>query len=227
MLSLLPAIGLLVAFSMHPVPVTDARRADAFRAFLKQFDDKTLPYAVTAEHLQKQLETDDWEGLKKSSEGRKIRLRLDDPEGFIPYNRREMMSRVPVSHQPVAHFATAENHAVIYTSFRGYSRGYQSYFIVVFDKVGNLISSNLLAQTTREYITAATVDAELRAAVQTYRINRGKADSYESKIVGLTLETASEIDLTQPTEESENSKKQIKKVEPELPRTESLGAVGY
>jgi hypothetical protein len=230
LLSVLPVLGLFAAFSIHSAPagLTNARRTDAFQEFLKQFDKKSLPYAISTRQLQKQLESDDSGALKKTASGTKMRLRLDDPEGFIPFNRREMISRVPVSHQPVAHLATADHHAVVYTSFRGYSRQYKTYNIVVFDKAGNLISSNLLAQTTREYITAATVDAELRATIQTYQINREKEDSSDSKITGLTLESSEKIDLTTPTETDEDIiPKPVKKAEPELPRTESLGVARH
>ncbi len=208
LLCALPVLGLLAAFSIHTKPtlLTNAHRTDAFQEFLKQFDKKSLPYAITTGQLQKQLESDDSGALKKTAAGTKMRLRLDDPEGFIPFNRREMISRVPVSHQPVAHLATADHHAVVYTSFRGYSRQYKSYYIVVFDKVGNLISSSQLAQTTREYITAGTVNSELQATIQTYRIKREKEDSSDSKITELTLETSREIDLTIPTETDEDIK---------------------
>lgn len=223
LLSALPILGLLVAFSMNSTPTRPADsvctdRTDAFQKFLKQFKDMPLPYVLSAKDLQTQLEQD------ISDKDRMFRPRLDDPEGFVPYNRRDMISRVPVSHQSIAHLATADLHAVIYTSFRGYSRQYKTYNIVIFDKTGNLISSNQLAQTTREYITAGTVNAKLQATIQTYRIKREKEDSSDSKITGLTLETSEEIDLTIPTETDEETiPKPVKKAEPELPRTESLG----
>lgn len=219
LLSALPALALLASFATRPA--LERPNAD-FQQFLKQFEQADLPFALSAADLQAHLlrERDPNYGSPKFS-------RLQDPDGFLPRNTREMISRIPITYSPVAQLATADHHAVIYTMFRGYSRGYQTYRIAVFDKTGNCISDNRLAETAPEYLTAATVDHHLQAVVQTYRIKwEASGNDRRSTISGLTLETSSEIDLTAPTElEEKNPKrKPSKKTAPDAPAEKSLGA---
>jgi len=228
LLAALPAIGLLVAFSMHtrtPHPTTE--QADTpFKTFLKQFKPATLPYSISAKSLQQHLA--DAMTEKGSKRDKKIG-RLQDPEGFIPFNRMEMMSRVPTYREPEVQLATADHHLVIYTVSRGFSRPYKSYVAVVFDKQGNALSSHHLAETSYDYLTAATIDANLQATVQTYRINWKKEDEEnpdaERQIAGLTPETSKTIDLTTPNEGDDDNRKFKPNKKVDLPETESLGAV--
>jgi hypothetical protein len=224
----LPALGLLVAFSMRPAsaPISDTHRSDDFKKFLKQFDKTPLPFVLSASDLQAQLagamEKETTTATKKNKS-----LRLDDPSGFLPFDPHERMSRMPTYYAPVAQLAAADHIAVVYTSFRGFSRSYKTYTLIVFDKAGNFISRNRIAETTPEFLTEATVDAGLRAIVQTYRIHRDTADEYDASdtISSLTLETSKEIDLTAPTEIEEDFwRKPVKKPATDLPTTESLGA---
>jgi len=227
-LASLPALGLLVAFSMRPAPapISDPHRTDDFKKFLKQFDKMPLPFVLSDSDLQTQmagaLEKKATAGTNKAKSPR-----LDDPDGFLPFDPHERMSRMPTYYEPVAQLAANDHIAVIYTSFRGFSRPYKTYTIVVFDKVGNFISRNRIAETAPDFLTATTVDASLRAIIQTYRINRETADEYDAldTISGLTLETSSEIDLTVPTDqETDFWRKPKKKTAPDLPATETLGA---
>ena len=225
-LALLPALGLLVAFSVRPAPapIPHAHRADDFKNFLNQFDKMPLPFVLAAADLQTQMAKTLENKSKTSSKAKSPRL--DDPDGFLPFDPHERMSRMPTYYEPVAQLAAAEHIAVIYTSFRGFSRPYKTYTLVVFDKAGNFISRNRIAETSPDFLTAATVDTSLRAIIQTYRINRETADDFDAldTISSLTLETSSEIDLTAPTEKEEDFwRKPVKKTAPDLPTTESLG----
>ncbi len=231
LLAAIPAIGLLVAFSLRthaPYPDSELKTLpadDPFKALLKQFKPATLPYTLSAKNLQAQMSN---ALTEKGSKNPKKVGRLQDPEGLIPFDRMEMMSRVPTYREPEAQFATAENYVVIYTVSRGFSRPYKSYVAVVFDKQGTALSSHRIAETSYDYLTAATIDVNLQATVQTYRINWKKEDpenpDADRAIAGLSPETSKIIDLTQPNEDDEKRKlKPMKKAD--LPATESLGAV--
>ncbi|MEQ1747092.1 MAG: hypothetical protein ABMA02_16805 [Saprospiraceae bacterium] len=226
----LPTIGLLAAFSLrNPVSEKKAPRTDdPFQTFLAQFKPTTLPYTISPKQLQERMtnamNTQDIKSLKRS----KGSSRLNDPEGFLPFNRMEMMSRVPTFHEPEAQMATADHHLVIYTVSRGFSRPYKSYVAVVFDKQGTALATHTIAETSYDYLSAVSVDHNLQAAVQTYRINWKDTDEdntdRERAIAGLTPETAKVLDLTQPDENDMDRKLRPAKKH-ELPAGASIGSV--
>jgi hypothetical protein len=227
LLAALPAIGLLVAFTKHTTAVRsipEHQPGDAFKEFLAQFKPATLPYSISAKKLQDQMAS----ALKETNSKRSKKIgRLQDPEGFIPFDHMSMISRVPTYREPEVQLATADHHVVVYSISRGFSRPYKTYMAVVFDKKGTALAGHRIAEISHDFLTAATIDANLQATVQTYRIN-WKEEALEnpdtgSPIAGLTPETSKVLDLTQPAEDEESprSKLPIKKLE--TPVGKSIG----
>lgn len=206
LLAALPAIGLLVAFTKHTTAVRsipEPQPGNAFKEFLAQFKPASLPYSISSKKLQEQMTS----ALKETNSKRSKKIgRLEDPEGFLPYDRLSMISRVPTYREPEVQLATADHYAVIYSVSRGFSRPYKTYIAVVFDKKGTALASHRIAEISHDFLAAATIDANLQATVQTYRINWKEDEENpdaERRIAGLTPETSKVFDLSQPSEDDE------------------------
>ena len=226
LLAALPAIGLLVAFTKHTTAVRsipEHQPGDAFKGFLAQFKPATLPYSISAKKLQDQMAS----ALKETNSKRSKKIgRLEDPEGFLPYDHLSMISRVPTYREPEVQLATADHHVVIYSISRGFSRPYKTYVAVVFDKKGTALASHRIAEISHDFLAAATIDANLQTTVQTYRINWKEDEENpdaERRIAGLTPETSKVFDLTQPAEEEESPRSKLPVKKLETPVDKSIG----
>jgi len=224
----LPAIALLAAFSMrsHTSFIPAKSGNEEFQAFLKQFKPADLPFSMTAKQLQKQMTAALDENLGKV---KRKKERLEDPEGFLPFDRMSMISRMPTYREPEVQLANAENIVVIYSVSRGFSRPFKSYVAAVFDKKGNALASHRIAETNSEYLSAFSIDARLQATIQSYRINWKENDDelYDHReIAGLTPETSKIVDLTQADDkEFEDFPKAKPAKKLDVPNGASLGAV--
>ncbi len=226
LLAALPAIGLLVAFTRHTTAarsIPEHQPGDAFKEFLAQFKPATLPYSISAKKLQEQMTS----ALKETNSKRSKKIgRLEDPEGFLPYDRLSMISRVPTYREPEVQLATMDHHVVIYSISRGFSRPYKTYVAVVFDKKGTALASHRLAEISHDFLAAATIDASLQTTVQTYRI-KWKEDEEnpdaERRIAGLTPETSKVFDLSQPSEDDDELPKIKPAKKSDTPAGASLG----
>lgn len=246
-LALIPLllIGALVAFSslkqanLAPeaslaVEASTSLAADPdFIDFLKQFPKAGLPYHLSAEHLKDYLtaaiqleeksDNAEQEALYNS------RVRLHDPRRFLPASRHSSFSRIPVFLEPVARMETKSHYAVVYSESQGFGWAYKSYHVAVFNKSGHLLSEHIVAGTGSTELTAVAIDAQLRAVVQTYRIN-WKNDYYQNgtegnEITGLTLDTAETLDLTQVDKELREYKP-IDKEDTDTGEEDAIGALG-
>lgn len=222
--------GLFAAFSLLPRDTTPAvvtHTDNDFKFFLKQFPEAVLPYAITKEQMLELMEahTADAEddNLRYNPGPRKS---LEDPKRFIPIERLDYISRVPIYKEPVARMATARHNAVIYSVSQGYSWPFKSYFVAVFNKNGTFVSSRLLASSGITYVVAGTVDRELNAVVETYKVHwekeRYDTSLDENAITGLSLESSEIVDLTKPTEKHPKGPK-IKPLIKEEPNVKTVG----
>jgi len=226
LLAALPAIGFLVAFSKHTTAVRtipEHQPGDAFKEFLAQFKPATLPYSISSKKLQEQMTS----ALNETNSKRSKKIgRMEDPEGFLPYDRMSMISRVPTYREPEVQLATADHHVVIYSISRGFSRPYKTYVAVVFDQKGTALASHRIAEISHDFLAAATIDANLQATVQTYRIH-WEEDQEEPdgdrRVSGLTPETSKVFDLSQPDEDDEEFPKIKPAKKSDAPARASLG----
>ncbi len=226
-LSAFLCIGFFAAFSLIPAsdPGLPQISGDDFKEFLSQFKQETLPYAITKESLQQHIKTS---LLRDGKSNGYWKPGLKDPNGFLPNSRMDYMSRVPIHNEPVSRLENEQFVAVVYASTRGFTTGFKQYRIAVFDKSGTYIAGHNLAGTGISHLNAATVNADLKAVIQSYQINWEK-DLDENgtdgnKITGLSLESAREVDLTTPSEEDKWFDRKPKKQE--VPEEKSIGAAG-
>lgn len=211
-------LGSLAAFSKLSTPALEAPAgtSEDFKSFLKQFPRTELPYTLSKEDLQAQL-TQSLKVEQGEPDDRYLarpHTMLEDPNQFIPRDRSEMMSRVPIYLSPEAQLATADNYAVIYTATQGFSRAFKSYHVVVFDKKGRFISKNFIAGIGTQGITAGSIDKNLHARVGTYIVN-WENDIYETgiegnKITSLDLDSQDDINLKTPTRDEDTFRKKLK-----------------
>lgn len=162
-----------------------------FHAFLSQFPKATLPYTFNAEDLQGQLE----KGIAPKTAA--LSWEFYD---FLPeLERSAQYSSMPVRPEPLASFETPQYYAVLYNVARGLTRGTRTYSISVFDKKGNYIGSHFVAGTTPSVLTVATINEDLTALVQEFKINWANdyrtAGLKNNKVTGLTLVDRITIEL--------------------------------
>ena len=233
-LTALLALAVLAAFSQITTQRAKPALANTrdFQQFLQQFKPALLPYVLSKETLLQRLkanlpQADEQKEERRRTQWRQDLVRLVDPNGFLPGHAMEMMSRVPSFYNPVARVETKEYVAVIYSVTRGFAGPYSDYQVAVFDKTGQFVSENTLAQLGTTSLTAATIYTNLLARTEQYRINwKRNLDEFGlegNSITGVTQESANDTDLTLPTEGSKLPK--IKQAPKTLPDTESIGAV--
>jgi hypothetical protein len=165
-----------------------------FQDFLKQFPTATLPYTFKAEDLQGQIETRPIVKVKRLSW---------EYFQFLPeLEHSAQFSSMPVSPEPVASFETKYYYAVVYNIARGLSRGTKTYSISVFNKEGKYIGTHFIAGVNPNTMTVATIDEQLTASVQAYKVNW--ALNYRdngpqgNKVVSLDMENEQMMMLTIP-----------------------------
>jgi len=224
------ALGLFAAFSLisRETPSAQTRPEDDFQKFLKQFPMAALPYVLSKEQMLEQLNAGIELEKAESRESEDVSYKpLDDPKRFIPSNRLDYISRVPVYKEPVARLATAQHHALIYSVSQGFSRPFKSYLVAVFDKNGSFLATHSLAGSGMSHLKTAEINSRLEGMVNTYKL-RWENDIYETgldenAISGLTLELSETIDLTKPAadELDDLKKKPLKKEKP----VETIGAL--
>jgi hypothetical protein len=144
----------------------------AFKDFLKQFPAATLPYTFKAEDLQGQIET---------GTVAKTKCLSWEYYQFLPeLERSAQFSSMAVRPEPVASFETKTYYAVVYNIARGLSRSSKTYSISVYDKQGNYIGTHFVAGVNPNTLTTATIDNQLNASVQSFRISWTAGYNYKA-----------------------------------------------
>jgi hypothetical protein len=195
---LIPTILLALLFSAFQTTAqtTEAEEGPTFQEFIQQFPAAQLPYTFASADLQAQLEN------QAAKAPRAKRLAWDFYEFLPELERSAQYSNMPVHPEPVASFQTEEYIAVLYNIARGASKNVKTYSITVFDLEGNYIGTNFVAGLNAKTITAATIDASLRASVTEYQVNWANnfaENGFEdNQIVCLTERMTLTLDLTLP-----------------------------
>ncbi len=149
-----------------------------FQAFIAQFPKAELPYTLSEETLQVQIEA--------GKTVKATRLAWDFYQ-FLPELERSAQYSSKVVHpEPVASFETEEYFAVLYNIARGISRNNKTYSISIFDKAGNYVGTHFVAGVNANTLTAASIDEQLNATVKAYKLNWATATEGK-KVVGMTL----------------------------------------
>lgn len=151
-------------------------QAPSFEAFKAQFAQVALPFSITAEDLQAQVE---------GNSARAKRLSWDFYSFLPELERSAQYSNMPVYPEPVAMFETKNNFAFLYNVARGLGKGTKSYCITVYDRYGNYIATNFVAGINSNSITTVSIDDALVATV--------KAQDLGSNLIGTQV-----IELTAP-----------------------------
>ena len=136
-----------------------------FADFKAQFAPASLPFSMTADDLNAQLENRAAKAKRLSWEYFQFLPTLEESARF---------SRMPVYPEPVASFETPEYYAVLYNTGRGLTKNFKSYHIAIFDKQGNHIATHFVAGVNTTTLTSATIDETLHAKVQAFEINWSK-----------------------------------------------------
>ena len=159
-IKLIPALLLALA-SIVNLNAQEAK--PTFQDFIAQFPKAELPYTFSAETLQAQLEN--------RSTNKSARMDWEFYQFLPELERSAAFSSMPVHPQPVAAFETAQYTAVVYNLARGLARGTKTFSITVFTKTGEYIGTHFVAGVNPETLTAATINADLSATVQEYKVN--------------------------------------------------------
>ncbi len=218
--------GFLAAFSLQPSANRPRKAAENpdFQTFIKQFPKAALPYAISKEFLQREIERGNKRPADQAGQGK----HLDDPNRFLPGNNMDMMSRSPVFKEPVAQLATAEHVVLIYSATHGFSRQYRQYRAVTFSKNGNYVSAYDLAMSGSTQLIAAHIDQTLLASRQSYHITWEK-DFWENgtennRIASLQQDASWQINLLEPPKTDEYLKPAPQPVQKIAP-IKAIGAV--
>jgi hypothetical protein len=214
--TLLPALALfivaataLTAFSVKKAILND--NEVTFKEFLQQFPEQKLPYVLDESSLKARLDQYVTQVNNPSAENYNVQTRRLDWKffKFLPDLAAESsFSRLPMQAEPVALLTTGQNYAVLYSTNRSYRSGYATYYLSVFDKKGEQISSNLVGKVMPEDMTSATISQNLHAELKHWKIEWKK--DYEThgldgnKIKGLSLVQNESIDLNKPTPKAPN-----------------------
>lgn len=163
----------------------------SFQDFLQQFPTKSLPYTISEQDLQGQLEN----GTPRAK-------RLDwEFYQFLPtLERSAQVARMTVYPEPVASFETKEHFAVLYNLARGLSKGNKCYEIAVFDKEGNFIATRVIAGVNVKSLTSVTIDTELSATVKAYKVDWVAETKHVASLATRDVQT---LDLTVALHEAE------------------------
>lgn len=239
------SIGVFAAFSLHRpnTTTTSPGTEEEFQALLKQFPLAPLPYEISANTLKDNIMAslrldDEYDPLAADKDVvtpaptvledvvSPFPKSLEDPKGFIPGSRSSKMSRVPLYNTPISRVETDQYVGLIYNQTRGYSQLYNAYWMAMFDKRGNLISSNLIASTSRSIINSVRIDEQLIAHSESYKIHwkndLNQNGTLGNEITGLGRDSATEIDLKQATEVPQ--KKKSKPAKKQAPAVQQSGA---
>lgn len=166
----------------------------AFTEFVAQFPQASLPYSLSTETLQAQIE--------HNTAAKAKRLGWQYYQFLPELERSAEFSNMPVYPEPVAAFETKEYVAVLYNIARGSVKGNKTFTISLFDHAGNHIATNFVAGADTKTITTATIDANFVAQVTAYKViwtldfleNGREGNSVKS----LESSSTQSIDLTLP-----------------------------
>lgn len=157
---LIPALLLALA-SIVNLNAQDTK--PSFENFIAQFPTASLPYTINAQDLQNQLES------RTVSNAARLSWEYYD---YLPeLERSAAYSSMPVHPEPVAAFRTEKYTAVLYNLARGLARGNRSYSISVYTNDGQYVGTHFVAGVSPDSLTAVTIDEELSAEVNEYKIN--------------------------------------------------------
>jgi hypothetical protein len=150
-----------------------------FADFLAQFPKASLPYTMTAQDLQEQIQP---------KPNTKVNRLGWDYYSFLPeLERSAQYSNMPVYPEPVAVFETRGYYAVLYNLARGLSKGTKTYSITVYDLDGGYIGTQFIAGINAKEITAVRIEANLMATVEVLKIEKDGLRNYDKQTIDLLV----------------------------------------
>lgn len=165
-----------------------------FQAFLTEFPTTTLPYEITAAALQANL------GRTSSGYSSTKRLSYKYAE-VLPEMERGQFSRMPVHFLPLAKVETDRFYAVVFSSGFGFSPRYADYYLTLFDKNGNLVTTKLIAFSGTKTLASCVLKDGFLAEIKEWQVEWTK--DYETNgaernsVKSLALLDTHALDLTQ------------------------------
>lgn len=171
---------LLIAFAgIMNISQLDAQEntEPTFNDFLAQFPKESLPYTMTAEDLQQQIQP---------KPATKVTRLGWDYYSFLPeLERSAQYSNMPVYPEPVAVFETHGYYAVLYNLARGLSKGTKTYSITVYDLDGGYIGTQFVAGINNKEITTLSIEENLMATVEVLNIEKEGMHRFDKQTIDL------------------------------------------
>lgn len=150
-----------------------------FNDFLAQFPKASLPYTMTAEDLQQQIQP---------KPATKVNRLGWDYYSFLPeLERSAQFSNMPVYPEPVAVFETRGYYAVLYNLARGLSKGSKTYSITVYDLDGGYIGTQFVAGINNREITTLRIEENLMATVEVLKIEKEGMRRFDKQTIDLLV----------------------------------------
>ena len=146
-------ISVLFFFNLFAV----SAQTPTFADFKAQFAPASLPFSMSADELNTQLEN-------RTAKAKRLAWEFYQ---FLPeLERSAQYSSMVVYPEPVAVFETENNYAFLYNIARGLGKSSKSYAITVFDRYGNYIATNFVAGIDKNTVTTVSIDETLLASVK-------------------------------------------------------------
>lgn len=212
---LFAALSILTAFSIASptlVKVTEGGNS-TFEKFLSEFPKGKLPFALTAETLQKHM-------LAKSSTDNTKKSPLQTKRLAYEYNPflphlEDGYSRLPPSAEGLMAVNVENNkHLVVYVTGRA-RYGFQTFYAVIYDEKGTILKDVKIAKTSEKELLAGAIDENLNITLTNYTINWYKdEEGYETKIKSLKKTKEEVKQLLEHSKSSQKNSKEVKKAAP-------------